>query len=56
MHFCKGCKTSAGMAAASAARAPKREAQARARVAEGFDDEGEDSADTPLDNGSGTPA
>ena len=37
-HYCCGCKTSAGIAAASAAQAPKRDAQARARVAEGYDD------------------
>ena len=37
-HFCKGCRISAGMAAASAAQAPKRDAQARKRADEGYDD------------------
>ena len=37
-HFCNGCRISAGIAAASAARAPKRDAQARKRADEGYDD------------------
>ena len=37
-HYCHGCKTQAGHAANSAARAPKREAQARARADDGYDD------------------
>ena len=37
-HFCKGCRISAFHAANSAARAPKREAQARARADDGYDD------------------